>query len=169
MRTRRTAWVATLMGAATCMGGDALAVDLPQRKPGLWEITLHMAEKNRPPPVMKLCIDAATDAEFLKLGMSTMQGMCSRNDIQRNGNIVTMDAECRMGESKMTSHSVMTFTGDIAYKADVTSHFDPPMMGLSDLSMTQEARWASPCPGDMRPGDMIGPTGAKMNLKSPGR
>ena len=69
----------------------------------------------------------------------------------------------------MTSHSVMTFTGDSAYKTDTQTHFDPPMMGRSDSSMAQEAKWAGPCPADMQPGDMIGPNGMKMNLKSLGR
>jgi hypothetical protein len=160
---------AALLGGIACAGTGALAVDLPTRKPGLWEVTLHMASGKMPPQLMKFCTDAATDAQLYQLGMSAAQGMCSRNDIQRSGNVVTMDSECKMGEMKMTTHSVMTFTGDAAYKTDIRSHSEPPMMGRSDSSMTQDARWTGPCPADMQPGDMIGPNGMKMNLKSMGQ
>jgi hypothetical protein len=115
---------------------------------------------------LKFCTDAATDAEMYKFGMNTMQGMCSRYDIHRNGAVATIDTECKMGDMKMTSRSVMTFTGDAAYKTDIQSHFDPPMMGHADSSMTQEAKWTGPCPADMQPGDMVGPNGMKMNMKS---
>ena len=43
------------------------------------------------------------------------------------------------------------------------------MMGRNESSMTQEAKWAGACPADMKPGDMIGPNGMKMNLKPVGQ
>ena len=107
--------------------------------------------------------------ELYQLGMNATQGMCSRKDIQRNGNVVTLDSECRMGEMKMTTHAVMTFTSDTAYKTNIQSHSDPPMMGRSDSTMTQDAKWAGPCPAGMQPGDMVAPNGKTMNLKSMGQ
>jgi hypothetical protein len=160
---------AIVSGALACAATAVLAVDLPARKPGLWEVTLHMASGNMPPRGMKFCTDAETDAALYKLGMNAAQGVCSRHDIQRSGNIVTIDSECQMGDTKMTSRAVMTFTGDSAYHTDIQSHFDPPMMGRNGSSMTQEAKWAGACPADMKPGDMIGPNGMKMNLKPVGQ
>jgi hypothetical protein len=113
---------------------------------------------------MKFCTDAATDAELYKFGINAAQGMCSHYDLHRTGDVATVDTECKMGDMKMTSRAVMTFTGDSAYKTDIKTHFDPPVMGRSDSTMTQEAKWAGPCPADMQPGDMIGPNGMKMNL-----
>lgn len=169
MRTTITACAAALLGGLACAVTGARADDLPKRKPGLWEVTMHTARGNMPPQVIKLCIDAATDAAMYKLGMNAAQGMCSRNDIHRSGDVATVDSECKMGDMKMTSHAVVTFTGDSAYKTDIQSHFDPPMMGRSDSSMTQEAKWTGACPADMQPGDMVGPNGMKMNLKSMGQ
>jgi hypothetical protein len=40
----------------------------------------------------------------------------------------------------MTSHAVMTFTGEVAYATNIQSHFEPPMSGRSDSTMTQEAK-----------------------------
>ncbi len=166
MRTITLACAAAFAGGLAVAAAGARADDLPQRKAGLWEITMHMATGNMPMQTLKFCTDAATDAEMYKFGMNTMQGMCSRYDIHRNGAVATIDTECKMGDMKMTSRSVMTFTGDAAYKTDIQSHFDPPMMGHANSSMTQEAKWTGPCPADMQPGDMVGPNGMKMNMKS---
>lgn len=158
-----------IAGSLACAATGAQADDLPTRKAGLWEVTLHMASGNMPTQTMKFCTDAATDAELYKFGMNAAQGMCSRYDLHRNGNVATIDTECKMGEMKMTSHSVMNFTGDSAYKTDIQSHFDPPMMGRSESTMTQQAKWTGPCPADMKPGDLVGPNGMKMNMKSIGK
>ena len=167
MRPIAVICVAALLGGLVSTG--ARADNPPKRKPGLWEVTLHMASGTMAPQVMKLCIDEATDAALFKYGMNAVQGVCSRNDLRGSGSVFTMDTECKMGDMKLTSHAVMTFTGDTAYRTDVQSHFDPPMMGRSDSSMTQEAKWIGACPADMQPGDMIGPNGVKMNLKSMGQ
>jgi hypothetical protein len=169
MRTALAASAAALISGLACAVTGAWADDLPKRKPGLWEVTLHIASGNMPPQGMKFCTDAATDAELYKFGMNAAQGLCSRYDLHRSGDVATVDTECKMGDMKMTSRAVMTFTGDAAYKTDIKTHFDPPIMGRSDSTMTQEAKWAGPCPADMQPGDMIGPNGMKMNMKSMGR
>ena len=167
MRTLLAGCAGALFGAITCTA--ALAVDLPKRKPGLWEMTMHMSRADIPPQLMKFCIDAETDEALYKAGMNAGQGMCSRKDLQRSGDTMTTDSECTMGGTKMTTHAVTTFTGDTAYSTTVQTHFDPPMMGRSESSTSQEAKWVSPCPADMQPGDMIGPNGMKMNLKSLGK
>jgi hypothetical protein len=158
-----------IVGSLACAATGARGDDLPTRKAGLWEVTLHMATANMPTQTMKFCTDAATDAELYKFGMNAAQGMCSRYDLHRSGNVATVDTECKMGEMKMTSHSVMTFTGDTAYKTVIQSRSDPPMMGRAETTMTQEARWTGPCPADMKPGDMVMPNGMKMNMKSIGK
>ena len=158
-----------IAGSLACVTIGARADDLPTRKAGLWEVTLHMASGNMPTQTMKFCTDAATDAELYKFGMNAAQGMCSRYDLHRNGNVATVDTECKMGEMKMTSHSVMTFTGDTAYNTVIQSRSDPPMMGRAESTMTQEAKWTGPCPADMKPGDLVGPNGMKMNMKSIGK
>jgi hypothetical protein len=166
MRPTIAACTIALFGGLACLAAGARADDLPARKAGLWEVTMHMASGNAPTQTMKFCTDAATDAELYKFGMNATQGMCSRYDLHRSGSTATVDTECKMGEMKMTSHSEMNFTGDTAYKTEIKSHFDPPMMGRSDSTMTQEAKWTGPCPADMQPGDMVGPNGMKMNMKS---
>ncbi len=144
----------------------ALADEMPSRKPGLWQVVMDRPGKNMPQHEIKSCIDANTDAEMFKMGMATAQGMCSRLESHRDGDVFTTGAVCKMNETQMTTHSVSHFTGDTAYHTDINTRFDPPMMGKAESVMTQDAKWMGPCPSDMQPGDIVMGNGMKMNLKS---
>ena len=110
MRTSLVPCAAALLVGLTYAISGAWADDLPTRKPGLWEVTTHLAVGNAPAQTMKFCTDAATDAALYKFGMNAAQGMCSRYDLHHNGNTATVDTDCKMGDMKMTSHSVMRTT-----------------------------------------------------------
>jgi hypothetical protein len=145
----------------------ARADDYPSRKPGLWEMTMNMGSEKLPPQVVKFCIDAATDAKMREMGLSTANNMCSRHELHRSGDTLTIDAVCKMGPTAITSHTVMTMHGDDGYSSVINSHFDPPMMGKADSQMTQEAKWVGPCGPDMQPGDMM-VHGQKMRMPTGG-
>ena len=168
MRAMRTACVAAVLGAAIGIGSGAFAADLPKQKAGLWEMSLRMTGMNMPPQVTKYCADGTSDASSLKPNQGGGRENCSRNDIQRNGNVVTIDSVCKADDMTMTSHTVMTFNGDSGYTATTQARMDPPMPGHGEMNMTQEARWAGPCPAGMQPGDMIAPNGMKMNRNPAG-
>jgi hypothetical protein len=158
-------WFGMLTGL-TLLPVAACAQDMPPRKAGLWVTTMDMGRPNQPPIETKMCIDATTDAAMLKSGMAVAAGHCSRRDITRDGNKITIDTECAFGDRKLTSHGVMTFIDDTATHAEFTSHSVPPSRAGGDHTMVQDAKWIGPCPSDMVPGDMIGPNGMKMNVKT---
>jgi Protein of unknown function (DUF3617) len=139
----------------------ALADEFPARKAGLWEITTNTGGSS--PAVTRLCLDDATETELLKKGNATMNTICSRHEVHRNGNVVTQDSVCRPMSSEVTARAVTTFTGDAAYTTQTTSHYDPPFMGRADQNITQDGKWLGPCGSDMRPGDMI-VRGRKLNV-----
>ena len=89
---------------------------------------------------------------------------CSKNEIKRSGNRMTIDSVCKFGESTATSHSVFTGSFDSAYRVETKSSYDPPMMGMKEGSVVMEAKWLGPCKADQRPGDMILGNGMKMNM-----
>ena len=162
-------FVATGLGLGLClsvgMSGIARGDEFPPRKPGLWQVDMTMAGGQMPPQQMKLCVDAATDAEMYKLGMSAGQGACSTPEIHRAGSVVTVNTSCKMGPSQVTTNAVTRFTGDTAYHTDVNAKFDPPMGGMSQSGMTQDAKWSGPCPAGMQPGDVLMGNGMKMNFR----
>ena len=148
-----------VVGAAAC--GTARGDEFPPRKAGLWQIDMAMPGGQMPPQQMKMCIDAATDAEMYKLGMNASRGSCDAPAIHRSGSTVTVGTVCKMGESQVTTQAVTKFTGDTAYP----TKFNPPMAGRDASAMTQDAKWAGPCPADMAPGNMLMGNGMKMNIK----
>jgi len=150
-----------------CAGpyGLARAQDMPSRKSGLWEIVMTMPGGPMPPQQMKMCIDPATDAAMYKLGSNAGQEMCDKREVKRTGSTLTVDAECKLGDARTSSHSVTTFTGDSAYHTDITTKFDPPVAGQAGSTMVQEAKWTGPCSADMQPGDVTMANGMKVNIK----
>jgi hypothetical protein len=151
------------LAALLALPQAARATDYPPRHPGLWEITMTMSGGQTPPHASRMCIDAATDARMQEIGMNATGKVCSRHDIHRDGNVLTIDSVCKFGNTEMTNHDVITFTGDTAYHGEIKSHANPPLYGPADKTMTQDAKWVGPCPADMQPGDITTPMG-KMNI-----
>lgn len=155
-----------LLAAAACTL-PALAQDYPKLKPGQWEITIRTAAGAESPPPRKstMCTDEAMQQDMMKMGTGAAREMCSKNDMKRDGNRILATAECRFGESKVTSRSVMTFTGDTAYRTEITAVYDPPQYGTKESRITLDGKYVGPCRDGMVPGDVIGPNGQKLNLK----
>jgi len=146
---------------------SATALDLPARKPGLWEISMVMEGRNVPPRVSQNCIDAATDKVMSSLG-SDMR-TCSKQDVQKSGGTLTVDSVCKVGDATVTSHSVVTGDFNSAYSVKLTSKREggPPIPGMTpgaETQMTIQAKWLGACKADQKPGDMIMPNGMKINI-----
>jgi hypothetical protein len=139
--------------------------DLPRRKPGLWEMTIVPGEGERARPASKVCIDAATDLELMRFGLGLTDQLCSKRDLSVKGEVATIDAVCKIGNSQQTSRSTIRFTGNSAYRTEVKAKFDPPFMGRSESTTIQEAKWTGPCPADMKPGDLVTGPGVKINIR----
>jgi hypothetical protein len=151
-----------LVGAIVLMG----QAELPKRKAGLWELTMSIEGTKAPMPSAKLCIDAATDAEFYKMGAGMSRDACSKRDLKVNGKTITVDSVCSFAANRTsTTHATTTFTGDTAYHTEVQMHYEPPLMGKSDSAMAQDGKWIGACPADMQPGDMLMPGGLKLNVR----
>ena len=163
--------------AAVLLTATAAAVlmaqtdQMPKRKPGLWEMTTTSDASKADPSVIKMCIDAASDAELHDRELGQSKTACSKADIHSDGKSITTDADCafdnaRTGKIQTTTHARTVFTGDTAYHSDISTHYDPPFVGRSEITTQQDGKWTGPCPADMQPGDMIMPGGIKMNMKT---
>lgn len=146
--------------------GTATATDLPKRKPGLWETTMHPEASKAGVVHTRMCLDAATDAMMYEFAQGATRGKCSKLDIEGRGGRFTMDSVCSFGDHRMSTHSTMTYTGDTAYSQVVDTRIDPPMAGRSQSHFEQQGRWVGPCDASMKPGDMvIDPPGVKINIR----
>lgn len=153
-----------LLGAATM--ASALALDLPTRKPGLWEIRMIETSSKVPGMTMQHCTDETTDKEMTATFSPMSKEVCSRNDMQKTAAGYIADAVCTVNGLAMTSHSEITGDFNSAYSVKVTSHHEGGPAGAPrDTAMTIEAKWLGPCKPDQKAGDMVMPGGFKMNIK----
>jgi len=144
---------------AVSFAGPAAAIDLPTRKPGLWEIKMVLENSQVAPPAMQHCIDAATD-KLLHEKFSVGQESCSKHDISRSGSTFVIDSSCKFGNMATTTHAVFEGDFDSAYTVNVSTTLD----GGVKKNMTMQAKWLGPCKPDQKPGDIEMPGGMKMNI-----
>ena len=147
--------------AAASLASSALAADMPKRKAGLWEINMHMEGAPSMGP-MQQCIDQNTDNMMQQQAKSKAD--CSVMDIKPSGNAVTIHSVCKMEGSTATTDGVFDGAFDSSYKGTMKTRFNPPMHGMSESNMTQEARWLGPCKTGQKPGDVIMPNMGGINI-----
>ena len=145
-------------------------IDLPTRRAGQWEIRMQAAQQPQgmPEMVVKTCIDQATDRRMMQSGMSMLQQNCEKREMRRDGSNYVIEAVCQMGPMRMTSNT--TISGDFQASYSVRSSATIQMPNQANPQTTntvQEARWVSAsCTDGMVPGDILLPTGQKMNINS---
>jgi hypothetical protein len=142
LSTRR--WrVAVVLLLAGLMPVRAAEDGFPGHKPGLWEI-------DRDGYTDQHCIDAEVDQmqERMARSLESQRPACSRRDMQRSGDTMTIDTDCpnALGET-VKGHTVITGSFESAYAltytTDIPSH------------MTVLAKRLGACADGQKPGDVI--------------
>ena len=142
----------TIALAISC-SSPAAALDLPARKPGLWEITWIFDDTGRAPQVMQQCVDAATD-ELLQERFGIGPQSCPKHDVSRSGSTIVVDSSCKGDHMARTNRAVFEGDFDSAYTVTITtSGASLSMLGAYMRTMTQHARWLGPCTPSQKPGD----------------
>jgi Protein of unknown function (DUF3617) len=151
----------SLAALAGCMlfAAPALALDMPARKAGLWELKMSFDNGAIPVQTVKQCIDAATDKLMKSDFSSAAQQSCEKQEMTRSGATLVIDSVCKSGGSTSATHAVVTGSFDDAYTMEITSK-----VGGDETHMTIAAKWLGACAADQRPGDMIMSNGMKMNV-----
>jgi Protein of unknown function (DUF3617) len=164
-----TRWlVSWLLGASMMVawGAQALAVELPLRKAGLWEMKLVRTGSPLPEMTMQHCTDATTDKDMATASSPMSKEVCSKRDIQQSPSGYVMDSVCSIAGVSMTAHSEITGDFDSAYTIKTTMHSDRPAPGLTkDATTTIEAKWLGACKADQKAGDIVMPGGFRLNVK----
>jgi hypothetical protein len=115
---------------------DASAADVPQRKPGLWEITTVAAGTGM--TTIKACV-GANDS----IATPSESGECSEPKATRAGEDVIVDVVCKKPFGKEIISTA--FSGDFTkrYHAVMKISFDPPE-GVKTMGVTLDARYLGP-------------------------
>jgi hypothetical protein len=149
-----------------CVTASAAPIEMPNRKPGLWEVTINRSGGHIPSQTVQHCTDATTDKDMSGTFAPMTKDMCSKQDMQKTSSGMTIDSTCNIGG--MTSVSHMEVTGDFnsAYTVKMTSQNSGGPAGMPhETATTMEAKWLGACKADQKPGDMIMHGGIKMNIK----
>jgi hypothetical protein len=157
------------IAAAGLTAAPALALDMPPRKPGLWELKMIFEGRNLPAQVMRNCIDQSTDKLMSANFGGSMQEACSKKDIQNSGGTITVDSVCKFSDMTTTSHAVVAGNFDSAYTVNVTSTREggrslPGTTPGAKTHMTIEAKLLGPCEAGQKPGDIVMSNGIKINI-----
>jgi hypothetical protein len=159
MRGNWTALICGLIAALPSLPPQA--AEMPTRKAGLWEIKANLPNPNVPPQTILQCTDAKTDeAMQTNAGQFNAQRTCSKRDISRSGNTVTIDTTCTVGGRTATSHTVIAGDFNSAYTMTITTQTEG---ATGARTTTMSAKWLSACAADQKPGDMI-VGGRKFNI-----
>lgn len=164
MRRQLTAIAVTLLFAA-----PALALDMPARKEGLWEMKMIFDGVPLPAQTMRQCIDQATDKAMLAQFGGAAQEACSKQDVKTVGGTLTFDSVCKIGPATMTAKGVVTGSFDSGYTMKITSTSTggPSIPGMApggETKMTIEAKHLGACQAGQKPGDVMMSNGMKMNV-----
>ena len=156
-------------GCAACLlvllpAVDALAVELPVRKAGLWEMKMARTGGSVQDVTMQHCTDASTDKQ-MSTSFSPGKETCSKQDIQKTAAGYVSDSVCSVAGMTITSHAEITGDFNSAYTVKSTSHSEGALTGkTADSTTTIEAKWVGACKADQKPGDIVMPGGMKMNV-----
>jgi len=145
---------------------DALAVEMPIRKAGLWEMKVVRTGSATPEMTMQHCTDESTDKDMSSTFSPMAKEMCSKQDIQKTATGYVSDSVCNVGAMSITSHSDIVGDFSSAYTVKSSSHHEGgPASVPRDSTTTVEAKWLGACKPDQKPGDIVMPGGMKMNVK----
>jgi hypothetical protein len=136
----------------------ASAAEFPARKAGLWTLSMNMPGGRA--VSMQQCVDAKTDAALQSMSGDMAQRACSKRNIQRSGDTITIDSVCTVAGQTRTAHAVITGSFDSNYTMVLTSQGQ----GTPARSTTMTAKWTGPCAAGQKPGDVIMANGFKMNI-----
>jgi len=150
---------------ALVLSSPAPAEELPQRKPGLWEMKIARNGSGLPELTMQHCTDAAIDKDMNNTISPMAKQICSKQDVQKSASGYTVDAACSMAGGTMTSHSDVAGDFNSAYTVTTVSHTNVGPTYLRDLTTKIEAKWLGECKPGQKPGDIVMPGGFKLNVK----
>jgi hypothetical protein len=141
----------------------AAADNPPKRKSGLWEMKMS-GGKTQGMPAVQQCVDEKTDDLMTKDMGQDQKMQCSKNEMRKEGNKMTVESVCKIENSTVKTRAVFTGRFDSAYKADIQSSYDPPLRGMKEASSVIEAKWLGPCKAGQRPGDVSIPGMPDINM-----
>jgi hypothetical protein len=150
--------------AAVPLALGAETLNLPPRKPGLWELSTKIEKPQATPSlVAQMCLDAATDRDLMDYALKLTDSSCTKLTSRRDGKTITIDAECSVRGKVGKTKTVITGDFQSAYTMRMEGTMEG-RKGPQTMLSTQTATWKGATCLDMKPGDISLFGGVKMNI-----
>lgn len=151
---------AAIVALIALSAAPALAQELPQRKPGLWETKSSGAEGQT---VAKQCVGPGTDQSAVG---GVAGGACSKIQVSKTATGYAIETECTVGPIKAAGTSVITGDFDTAIRTEGTTRLSgvPGQTGTVERKLVVEARRLGECEAGQKPGDIILPNGQVISM-----
>lgn len=166
--TAHQAGIAILLAIAlTCsLAVGAPAAEPPVLKSGLWELSRSTEQQPEPKGLTTMCLDESVQSQMREFGLGVAKELCTKSDRRLEGNRLTIDAVCKLGQTTMTTHSATVFSGNTAYRTEGSATYDPPLMNMTQAKTTVDAKWVGECKPGQKPGDITLESGETINIKT---
>ena len=150
------------LAALALVSSSILAAELPKRKPGLWEISMQMEGVPNMGAIQQ-CIDQNTD-NLLQQQAQKNKPDCSVLEVKPSGNRIVIHTVCKVEGSTATTDGMFEGSFEANYQGTLKTRFNPPLHGMNESNMTQQARWLGPCKAGQKPGDVVLPNMGGFNI-----
>jgi hypothetical protein len=149
------------LGASIAL--PAVAEQLPQRKPGLWETKSKGSDGET---IAKQCVGAGTDQSIVG-GLAA--GACSKMLVTKTATGYAVETECAVGQIKASGSSVITGDFQTSVRTEGTTKISgmPGQPGPVERKLVVEATRVGDCAPGQKPGDIIMPDGKVISMPSP--
>jgi hypothetical protein len=154
----RSVWLGLPVIGLLLPAAVALAEAPPQRKPGLWEFAMLQDGRPMPMGALQVCVDATNaDPTEPPAAGDPMKQYCKKTGVTKDGDKFVAHVVCKAPQGTMTTDAAVTGDLSSAYRTDIHTRYDPPMMGRAETDITMTAKWLGPC----KPGQKAGVVGVK--------
>jgi len=145
--------IAFLVTAALLAPLPAAALELPPRKPGLWDMKMDAQGGAMPVTSVQQCVDAESDAQLQTMATSMSAQMCPGQEMTRDGDTITITSACTIQGRSIRTNSVITGDFQSAYTMQIA--FEGELQPGVPRTMTVTSTWAGACKAGQQPGDII--------------
>ena len=137
----------SLATIAACALSSAHALEVPQIKPGLWEVSVHhthTVDGKESKNVAKSCLDAAAQAHAKQVEAEYKKS-CSTYEVRKEGGKWIQNGVCKLGGGTVSGLMTREFSGENVYHDDSNSTYDPPFAGHLRKHLIIDGKWLGPC------------------------
>lgn len=140
---------------------SAVASELPERKPGLWESSISISAAAGQKQVIKECVSKETDQKMLLSSNAALPNAKCQNSYNKAGSSYNIEVKCSTDRMSMVARNTLSgdFKSSYSGKTEITGKLKQAgnEIDLPPQTLTLTSNFKGDCPSNMKAGDVISP------------